>query len=83
MCVSELHGGHYDHKVAVIGGAAEQVGGHTGEVALGEGAGREDVEDKPGLEEEGERKSHDSNKYARANTCSCTQKTTDVSLNIK
>ena len=60
VCVSESHGGHYDHEVAVIGGAAEQVGSHAGEVALGEGAGREDVEDKHRLEEEGERRSHDS-----------------------
>ena len=62
--LSESHGGHHDHEMAVIGGAAEQVGSHAGEVALGKGAGREDVEDKPGLEEGGERKSHDSNARA-------------------
>ena len=54
MCVSESHGSHHDHEVAVIRGTAEQVGGHAREMALGEGAGREDVEDKPSLEKRGE-----------------------------
>ena len=47
--MGESHGSHYDHEVTVVGGTAEQVWGHTREMALGEGAGREDVEDKPSL----------------------------------
>ena len=50
--MGESHGSHHDHEVAVVGGTAEQVWGHTREMALGEGAGREDVEDKPSLQEE-------------------------------
>ena len=38
--VGESHGSHHDHEVAVIGGTAEQVWGHTRETALGEGTGR-------------------------------------------
>ena len=64
VCVSESHGSHHDHEVAVIGGTAEQVGRHAREMPLGEGAGREDVEDKPSLERE-ERRTHDSTESAR------------------